>query len=112
MHGGKNSAITKVPQNETSYGHRDKIWKMEFYDGAGQGPYPADGLNFLNGWVDKISAAQGQGQLGMYYNHADPTLSAANAHKAYWGSNYDQLVAVKNIYDPKKVFMNPQAVGS
>ena len=111
-HGGKYSAISKVAANETSYGHRNAIFKMEFYDRVQSGAYPSNGFSFLNGWVDAIEKAQGTGPLGMYINYADPTLSAETAHKVYWPNTYDRLSSIKTAYDPKKLFMNPQAINS
>ena len=85
---------------------------MQFYDSSFFGDYPEDGFTFLNGWVDAIQKAQDKGQLGMYINYADPTLTAAEAHQAYWLDNYKRLSQLKDEFDPNKVFMNPQAVNS
>jgi hypothetical protein len=30
----------------------------------------------------------------------------------YWGTNYPRLLKIKEQYDPKQVFANPQSVGS
>ena len=54
-----------------------------------------------------------------YVNYADPTLSAAEAHKLYYGNApwngmagaegiSDKLKRLKGIYDPTNLFWNPQ----
>lgn len=112
LHGGGSSAVSQVPSNETSYAHRDAIFKMQFYDNSFFGDYPPEDLTFLNEWVDVIQEAQGGEQLGMYINYADPSLTAVEAHNAYWLDNYERLSRLKDEFDPNKVFMNPQAVNS
>ncbi|KAK2765985.1 hypothetical protein FQN54_007500 [Arachnomyces sp. PD_36] len=112
LYGGKSSAVTNVPADDTSYAHRETIFKMEFYDSQFFGDYPEDGFDFLNGWVDAIQKAQGEETLGMYINYADPTLTADEAHEKYWLGNYARLSELKDKYDPDQVFMNPQAINS
>jgi hypothetical protein len=57
LHGGPNSAISKVPDTATSYAHRNALLKYEFYDRVDSGTYPAGGQSFLNGWVASITSA-------------------------------------------------------
>lgn len=54
LHGGPNSAISKVPDTVTSYAHRSALLKYEFYDRVDSGTYPTGGQSFLNGWVGSI----------------------------------------------------------
>jgi hypothetical protein len=62
--------------------------------------------------VGDIEAAESNITFGMYYNYADPTLSAADAHEQYWLSNYPRLSQIKQQVDPTLLFLNPQTVGS
>lgn len=114
MHGGANSAVTAVPVTATAYPHRDKLFKMQFYDTtyANNGTYNPEWFSFLNGWVSAIEKASPNEQFGMYVNYADTSLSKDEAHRRYWGPNYERLVKVKSAYDPKKLFEGPQLVGS
>ncbi|PGH17477.1 hypothetical protein AJ79_01077 [Helicocarpus griseus UAMH5409] len=113
-HGGASSAVSAVAGDATSYAHRQAIFKMQFYDRIPNNEtYPEDGEKFLNGWVSAVQEAQGNADsIGMYVNYADTTLGAEEAHHFYWLDHYEKLNELKSQYDPNKVFLNPQAVGS
>jgi hypothetical protein len=85
---------------------------MQFYDRIASGNYDSSWFPFLNNWVKAISDASPGVNFGMYINYADSSLSKADAHSHYWLKNYDRLVQVKALYDPKKTFEGPQLVGS
>lgn len=112
--GGKTSTIGEVASDATAFPHRDTVFEMQFLDNVElDAEYPPDGLDLLNNWVNAIATAQGvQGpeELGSYANYADNTMSVDQAHKAYWGDNYERLSKLKKEYDPSKVFMYPQGV--
>jgi len=113
LHGGPTSAITAVPDSDTSYAHRNALLKYEFYDRVYSGSYPSNGFDFLNGWVAAITETMEDTQyspFGMYYNYADTSLSSSEAHSHYWLGHYAKLKTVKRSYDPTSVFSNPQAV--
>jgi hypothetical protein len=111
-HGGKSSAISKVPADQTSYAHRNATFKMQFYDRTYFGNYDASWQSFLNGWVTAIMDTMPTVNFGMYINYADTSLSKDDAHKHYWKDNYAKLAQIKSVYDPKKLFEGPQLVGS
>ena len=112
-HGGPTSAISKVLEDATSYVHRPAVLKYQFADKAKNGQtWPQGGVSFLNNWVDTILNTMSDVDFGMYYNYADPTLSADTAHDKYWLQHYDRLVQIKKSLDPNMVFENPQSVGS
>ena len=110
MHGGKNSAISKVSNKETAYAHRDKLYIIQFYDRIPEGVYPADGTKFLNGWVDATTKPLAPGDWGMYINYADTTLDRETAQRAYYGSNLRRLQQLKAKYDPQELFYYPQSI--
>ncbi|KUJ24620.1 FAD-binding domain-containing protein [Mollisia scopiformis] len=112
LHGGPTSAISKVPDNATSYAHRNALLKYEFYDRVDSGSYPSNGFSFLNGWVSSILNAMPTTNFGMYINYADTSLTMAQAHSSYWLTHYPMLSQIKKAYDPKQVFSNPQAITS
>ena len=49
-----------------------------------------------------------------YFNYCDLDLGV-NYARAYWGQNLEQLVAIKNKYDPNNLFTHahgiPQRIG-
>lgn len=110
LHGGPSSAVSQVPRDDTSYVHRDALLKYQFYDPVFGGTYPANGFAFMNGWVDAVRTAMNTTTFGMYLNYADTSLSASEAHSAYWLDHYDRLATIKRKYDPTQLFSNPQAV--
>jgi hypothetical protein len=114
MHGGEGSAISSVPDNETSYSHRKAVFKMQFNDRIfpDSATYTPKMMEFLNGWVGAVEKASKGEEFGMYINYADTNLTNAKAHSRYWGDHYERLVRIKGVYDPKKVFEGPQLVGS
>lgn len=112
LHGGPSSAVSSVRKDETSYPHRDAILKCQFYDRINGKPYPEDGFEFLNGWVDAITSVMNRGDYGMYLNYADTSLSTEEAHEMYWLQHYHRLADIKTSVDPRDLFTNPQAVKS
>jgi hypothetical protein len=110
MYGGKNAAIPKVAAAETSYAHRDKLYLYEFYDRQLFGSYPANGFNFLNGWVDSFTTNLDTTQWGMYINYADPTMDRAEAQENYWRQSLSKLQQIKADVDPTDIFYYPQSV--
>jgi hypothetical protein len=113
FYGGKNSAITNMPGNATSYPYRDEyVWLFELYDRVGNGAYPSNGFGFLDGWVKAFTDNhKGANDLwGMYINYADPALSRTEAENVYFRKNLPKLQQLKAQYDPAEVFYYPQAV--
>lgn len=110
MHGGNHSYIANQPLESTAYAHRDKLFLYEFYDRSYFGGYPANGLSFLNGWVDATTNALNSSQWGMYINYADPTMNRTYAQDVYWRQNVPRLQSIKAALDPNEVFYFPQAI--
>lgn len=111
-HGGKGSAISNVSVDATAYAHRNATFKMQFYDRVYFGDYNTAWFSFLNGWIKAIADASPGVNFGMYINYADTSLTKDEAHSHYWLGNYQKLLNLKALWDPKKVFEGPQLVGS
>jgi hypothetical protein len=112
LYGGANSTVTKVAADATSYAHRDPerdLFLYQFYDTA-WGTYPADGFDFLNGWVKTFTDGLDRTQWGMYINYADPLLNRTEAQSVYYRQNLARLKQIKKQFDPTEVFYYPQAV--
>lgn len=110
MHGGKNSAIARVSNDETAYPHRDKLYILQLYDRVFKGAYPPDGTALLNGWVDAIKGPLAPEDWGMYINYADTSLDRETAQRVYYGSNLRRLQQLKAKYDPTELFYYPQSI--
>lgn len=65
----------------------------------------------MNRMVESITNAQPQTNFAAYPNYVDPSLSAGEAHKLYFGSQYPRLLKIKRAVDPKMTLWNPQAIG-
>ncbi|KAL5430869.1 hypothetical protein PMIN07_009773 [Paraphaeosphaeria minitans] len=111
MHGGKNSQITKVGKDATSYPHRDKLYIIQFYDRyENNQTYPASSFGFLDGWVDAVTDTIPRFEWGAYINYADSRLPRAEAERQYYGDHLPRLQSLKAKYDPKELFYYPQSV--
>lgn len=110
-HGGANSQIAKVPQDATSYPHRDKLYIIQFYDRyENNQTYPDSSFGFLDGWVDAVTEALPRSDWGAYANYADARLSREDAQVQYYGEHLGRLRKIKKKYDPKELFFYPQSV--
>ncbi|KAF2652414.1 Glucooligosaccharide oxidase [Lophiostoma macrostomum CBS 122681] len=107
LYGGPGSAINEKDTEFAAYRDRDSLWVLQLY-----GNKPGNtSLPFINGLTAAITGAQPQTEFGAYLNYVDPSLSADEAHKLYYGEElYGELQKVKEEVDPDEVFWNPQAV--
>ncbi|KAI9162868.1 6-hydroxy-D-nicotine oxidase 3 [Paramyrothecium foliicola] len=109
--GGEQSAVTRPKMNATAYAHRDKLLLFQLKDGVPQSQqYPSDGFSLLQGFKQNISSGLASGAWGMYVNYPDSELGGLDAPKLYWGANLRRLEWVKQDYDPRNVFNNPQSI--
>lgn len=110
LQGGSSSGIWARNDGVTSYAHRDKLYIIQFYDRVSSGKYPADGFEFLDGWVNATTAPLEWGTWGMYVNYADARLERGEAEELYWGVNLPRLQEIKAEVDPGEVFYNPVSI--
>ena len=109
LYGGPGSAINTKDTKFAAYKDRDSLWVFQNY-----GQTPTDkSIPFINKINSVIINAQPDTDFGAYLNYVDPSYSAAEAHKLYYGAElYAKLAALKKVVDPKQVFWNPQAIGA
>ena len=116
LYGGPDSQINVVPASASSYSDRTSLWVLQHYafEPATDLPFPAGTVDpFVQGLNDAITTAQPQTQFTAYLNYIDPKLTPQQAHELYYGSEtYGKLLRIKKVVDPKRVFWNPQAVGT
>ncbi|KDQ51202.1 hypothetical protein JAAARDRAFT_163805 [Jaapia argillacea MUCL 33604] len=108
LQGGRTSDFAN---DATAYAHRDALYTVCIY-GLATLPFPDDVLAFLSGMVDSVADATPDITYGVYPGYVDPLIPKSKWPTQYWGSNYPRLLQIKNKYDPKHVFANPQSVGS
>ncbi|KAK4191294.1 putative reticuline oxidase precursor, partial [Podospora australis] len=110
LHGGKNSAVSAVGEDEASYAHRDFLFMYLFYDRVDKGVYPVDGHTYMSNFARNITEGLAQEEWGRYVNYPDSRLDQASAQTNYWGKNLARLQAIKKEVDPDDVFHYPQGV--
>ncbi|MEN3305795.1 MAG: hypothetical protein V7603_1997 [Micromonosporaceae bacterium] len=90
-------AYNRVADDATAFAHRGERFLLEYIGDA------------TEPWVDRSwAAAHADGSGHVYPNFPDPALE--DWATAYHAGNYSRLAAVKNTYDPHRLFDFPQAI--
>lgn len=90
-------AYDEIPAAATAFAHRGQRFLLEHVADPG------------DAWVDRsweIAHRDGSGHV--YSNF--PDLALPNSAAAYHAGNYDRLVAIKQTYDPHRLFDFPQCI--
>ncbi|KAF2119173.1 hypothetical protein BDV96DRAFT_610934 [Lophiotrema nucula] len=111
LYGGPKSKINEKSTAFAAYKDRDSLWVFQNY-GENAIAHP-EIIPWINGLNDAIIKAQPETDFGAYLNYVDPSYTPAEAHELYYGEAlYKNLTTLKQKYDPKTVFWNPQAIGT
>jgi hypothetical protein len=100
-------AINRVAKDATAFVHRDKLaciqasYSWSTYT-------PASVISNGQTWLTWLGDHVFNPATGAYQNYIDPTLD--DWRDAYYGSNLDRLVTVKNTYDPENHFSFAQSI--
>jgi FAD/FMN-containing dehydrogenase len=102
-------AINRVAPDATAFVHRSALCSAQ-YSGAFDPAASADDLAANRAWLDSLYASLRPAASGTaYQNYIDPALT--DWKQAYYGANYDRLVAVQRTYDPHHLLKFAQAIG-
>lgn len=97
-----------------AYTHRESLWVFQNYGSNDPDrPFTPEDIAFIEGLNAALTAVEPGVTYNAYLNYVDPSLSAREAHRAYYGESlYRRLLAIKRKVDPKRLFWNPQAIGA
>jgi hypothetical protein len=100
-------AINRVANDATAFVHRDKLAGVQAAYSWGN---RSAGSEIAAGerWLRWLGSEVFDESAGAYQNYIDPTL--VNWQDAYYGSNLERLIRVKNSYDPKNRFFFAQSI--
>jgi len=113
LYGGPDSQINVPSPSSTAYSDRSALWVLQHYSYTHNtgSPFPPADFGFVGGLNTAITSAMPDTTFGGYLNYVDPSMSAAEAHSAYYDApTYARLVSIKHEVDPGNVFWNPQSV--
>ncbi|KAK3381019.1 hypothetical protein B0H63DRAFT_560804 [Podospora didyma] len=110
LYGGPGSVIPTHNENFAAYSGHDDLWVIQNYGFVPQNQiYPDAGIGFINGLNDAMTDKLTE--FGAYLNYVDPTYSAAESYKLYYGAElYNRLRKLKAAIDPLNLFSNPQSI--
>jgi FAD/FMN-containing dehydrogenase len=101
-------AVNRVAPGATAFVHRNALFDAQYTTGWTTGAAAA-GIDRQHAWLRNYWSSMRPYASGQaYQNYVDPDLT--NWRQAYYGANYARLVAVKEKYDPSRLFIFPQAL--
>jgi len=95
-----NGAASRVGKNDTAWNYRDAIWAQVM---VGVDPDPANNEKTISWTKSYYNALHPYSAGGAYVNFLMGDEGVERV-KATYGDNYEQLVAIKNKYDPDNLF--------
>ncbi len=101
-------AINRVGKRSTAFVHRDALFSMQYLAFWNRGATPQV-VRANRTWINDFHRAMRPHVSGAaYQNYIDPELKRWK--RAYYGSNYRRLKAIKRKYDPTNVFRFRQSI--
>jgi FAD/FMN-containing dehydrogenase len=100
-------AVDDLAADATAYVHRGALFNAQYtagWAGGGNGPLARNQASLAA--IRSTLHPYGTGQA--YQNYADASLS--DPQQAYYATNLPRLTEVKQTYDPKNVFNQPQGI--
>jgi hypothetical protein len=102
-------AVNRVSPGATAFVHRNALFQAQYTTGWTVPASTSGGIARQRAWQRQFWQSMRPYASGQaYQNYIDPDLT--NWRQAYYGSNYNQLAAIKHKYDPAGLFTFPQAI--
>ncbi|KAF3901757.1 hypothetical protein AA313_de0202580 [Arthrobotrys entomopaga] len=109
LSGGPESAsMDKEKLKESSFGQRTALWGFDMLASIVNLTEKSnkDAINFIGGFDKAIRRPTD----GAYLNSHDPQLSRDEAHRLYYGPQYQKLSELKKVWDKDQLFWYPQSI--
>jgi FAD/FMN-containing dehydrogenase len=101
-------AYNRVPPDATAFVHRAELFQIK-HAAVVDPPASSDAEAAAHRWVTRSwTSVHPWGSGRVFQNFADPDLEGWP--EAYYGTNYDHLVRIKERYDPTNVFRFRQSL--
>jgi FAD/FMN-containing dehydrogenase len=95
-------AYNRVPADATAFVHRSELFLLKQAAVITSGSSPSERRAAESWLAGSWASVHPWGSGGVYPNFPDPALD--DPGHAYFGTNYDRLVRIKQTYDPDGVF--------
>ena len=100
-------AVLNKSDSDTAFAHRENtVCSIQYYMQWDLASDTKKNLSILNNYYQSLRPHMSG---SAYFNYCDLDLGD-NYARAYWGQNLEQLVAIKNKYDPSNLFTHAQAI--
>jgi FAD/FMN-containing dehydrogenase len=103
-------AYNRVRPDATAFVHREERFQLK-HAATVEARASPEALRAAHGQVARSwGSVHPWGSGGVFQNFADPDLE--DWAEAYYGSNLERLIGIKERYDPENVFRSEQSLGS